>query len=173
MPCASKVNAGYKLRTVRLPCGCRQLCAPLKVTVAGVSICIPSRFVTDFSSIPLGFIKWSKVDIAGVVHDWLYSMSVDGFDRCRADDVWCQLAGSGRHHANPLQRLFGWWGLRLFGCCRYDPRDPREPGTYKCRVTGETHLIPAPADAEPASKGAADGRKTDNRKSQDGPAGSR
>ena len=35
-------------------------------------IVVPEGFVTDFSSDPIGLLDWSKVDVAGVVHDYLY-----------------------------------------------------------------------------------------------------
>jgi hypothetical protein len=147
-----KSNPKKNLRAERLPCGCRRLCADLERCArlfdgTAIKVCVPAGFVTDFSSIPRGLrwiVQWSRVDIAGVVHDWLYRMPCKG-GRHQADAIWRQLARSGRHRANYVQALLGRVGLCLVGWCYYDPRDPKDPGFKTCS-SGEPHEIPRPCD---------------------------
>lgn len=108
-----------RLITLRLPNGRRRLLEPLIVRAAGRTITIPAGFETDYSSIPLGFrnlIHWSRVDIAGVAHDYLYSI---GADRKQADTVWACVAQQGTHHANFVQAALGYAGLRVGGWWAY------------------------------------------------------
>ena len=117
------------LRTERLPNGNRQLVRALTVELPDrTTITVPAGFETDFSSIPWfarWLVDWAKVDIAGVVHDFLYWCPLEAkaahvTSRTCADDIWWELAGTGQHHANAVQRrlgrialwLFGWWALR-------------------------------------------------------------
>ena len=90
-------------------------------------ITIEEGFVTDYSSIPtiLSWVmRWSKVDLAGVVHDWLYR---DGqivfadkcncgskYDRGQADEIWRIMAFSGEYRVTRLQARLGWLFLRCF-----------------------------------------------------------
>ena len=97
--------------------GRRLLLRPFVVKIdAGYLITVPAGFVTDFSSIPSGVgwvMDWSKVDVAGVVHDWLYA---DGsLDRRKADRIWKDIALRGQHSANGLQAWLGRGALLLFG----------------------------------------------------------
>ena len=112
-------NAPAPLQTERLPTGNRMLIRPLVVMLKdGTQITVPCGFETDFSSIPCfarSLIDWSRVDIAGVVHDYLYWCPQDGINRERADAIWQEIAGAGQHHANTAQRWLGWIGLRLCG----------------------------------------------------------
>ena len=111
------------LRTERLSDGTRKLCDSLEVEVPSIhrddppeSIIVAAEFVTDFSSIPTMFqwvVRWSKVDVAGVVHDWLYAQGK--LTRTRADEIWRIVALSGAHRANPLQAYVCWFFLRLCG----------------------------------------------------------
>ena len=77
------------LWTERLSNGERLFLRPLVVNVNGRKITVPAGFITDYSSIPqlaAWYVRWSKVDVAGVVHDWLYvkgSMSKED-----ADQIW-------------------------------------------------------------------------------------
>ena len=107
------------LQIERLPNGNRELIRNLVVKLDdGTTITVPRGFETDFSSIPRvarSFLHWSKVDIAGVVHDFLYWCPQKGISRKRADAIWKELAGAGQHHANCFQRWAGWAGLRLIG----------------------------------------------------------
>lgn len=134
----SYIQNNQRLQTERQDDGDRKLLRDLHLKIDGVDYIIPAGFKTDFSSIPrLGrwLVKWSKVDIAGVVHDWLYRDKYRnyGFDsvfyllpfvgddneghiaRREADWVWYLVALSGEHGANPLQAALGWMGLRLGG----------------------------------------------------------
>ena len=111
------------LWTERLSNGNRALLRDLVVTVeSGDQITVPEGFVTDFSSIPWfgrSLIKWSRVDIAGVVHDYLYWCPQPGVPRLKADAIWREIAGAGEHRANYVQRQLGWLGLVLFGWWAY------------------------------------------------------
>jgi len=105
------------LETRRLRDGTRELLADLTIQLSeDTAITVPRGFVTDYSSIPWIFrfiVRWSKVDIAGVVHDWLYYTG-----RCsqaEADRLWRLIARAGKHRANRLQAWLCWIGLRLGG----------------------------------------------------------
>lgn len=73
------------LQTERLPGGNRKLLRRLVVQLDDDTILtVPKGFETDFSSIPRfarSFIDWSRVDIAGVVHDFLYWCPQEGISR--------------------------------------------------------------------------------------------
>ncbi len=104
------------MQTERMKNGYRRLLRDLVVKVDGELFTIPIETVTDFSSIPwFGrvLVRWSKVDIAGVVHDWLYFTGVTS--RARADKIWRLVAIAGEHHANALQAWIGWFALRVGG----------------------------------------------------------
>lgn len=134
----SYIQNNLYLQVERQGDGDRKLLRDLPLKIDGVDYIVPEGFKTDFSTIPrLGrwLVKWSKVDVAGVVHDWLYRDQYRnyGFDsfwyllpfigtnnegykmRREADWVWYLVALSGKHSANPLQAALGWAGLRLGG----------------------------------------------------------
>jgi len=105
------------LQTERQGDGRRRLLRDLVVEVDGLQITIPAGTLTDFSSIPWYgriLVRWSKVDIAGVVHDWLYQTAFTS--RARADKIWRLVAVAGDHHANAFQAWVGWLALRVGGC---------------------------------------------------------
>ena len=107
---------GNPLHTERLPNGERLLVRDLVVDVEGERIAVPAGTHTDFSSIPSYarfVVRWSKVDIAGVVHDYLYQQQTK--DRAVADQIWREVAQAGQHHANVVQAWLGYVALRLFG----------------------------------------------------------
>lgn len=124
---------GGPLRTERLANGRRRLLRDLVVQVAGEPITVPAGTETDFSSIPwFGriLVRWSRVDVAGVVHDWLYQTG--GTSRARADEIWRLVAIAGEHHANAFQARICWLGLRLGGWYAWDQHrqgDPSHPAT--------------------------------------------
>ena len=114
------------LKTERLRDGKRKLLARLRrdIPLGGdrmISIHVPASFKTDFSSIPQCFawiVRWSKVDVAGVVHDYMYSLASDetrSFNRAEADEAWRAVALRGDHSANRVQARLCWLALRLFG----------------------------------------------------------
>ena len=70
-------------------------------------------FKTDYSSDPIGLLDWSKVDVAGVVHDYLYRDP--GTTRWQADWIWFKIARSGKWKCSLLTACLGWLGMRLFG----------------------------------------------------------
>ena len=128
----SKVDPKYPLKVKRLPDGNRELIDPLKVTglrtrlpravdaddgeVTQGTVFVNAGFVTDYSSIPTklhGFVRWSKVDIAGVVHDFLYRNT--NCPRIEADAIWRELARSGGHCAGRFQAWVAWVMLCGFG----------------------------------------------------------
>ena len=109
---------GGALQTERRPDGKRKLLRELQVRIGGQRITVPCEFVTDFSSIPTllhWVVRWSRVDVAGVVHDFLYARGT--LNRSEADGVWFKVARSGEHRANLLQAAACWAALRLFGWC--------------------------------------------------------
>ena len=126
---------GEPLQTMRWPDGSRVLLKPLVVEVLGYRIRIENDddFKTDFSSMPFfgrWFVRWSKVDVAGVVHDWLYrtvgkgSVSNEAHEgknlrnnitQKEADEIWRLIALSGNHRANLVQAWVCWSVLRLAG----------------------------------------------------------
>ena len=138
----SKIVPGYELQVERLPRGknrkllrhlkVRNICTTLTtVTVKHLrpgggsngavdgsagTIDVFSGFTTDYSSIPTllhWFVSWWKVDVAGVVHDFLYRDT--NCPRDTADAVWRELALSGRSCASSFQAWVCWVMLRGFG----------------------------------------------------------
>jgi len=109
------------LQTERLANGRRRLLRDLIVEVQGERYTVPAGTETDFSTIPWfgrAFVHWSKVDVAGVVHDWLYQSGY--ISRRRADTVWRLVALAGVHHANQFQAWAGWAALRIGGWYAWD-----------------------------------------------------
>ena len=94
------------LQTERLGNGHRKLLRTLTIKVDEQYISVPENTQTDYSSIPwFGrmLVRWSKVDIAGVVHDWLYARGKlvnEPILRSKADEIWRIVALAGDHHAN-------------------------------------------------------------------------
>ena len=115
---------GGQLRTERLNNGKRRLLCELQVSIELTqinqtlpnSVTVEPDFVTDFSSIPTPcqwIVRWSKVDIAGVVHDWLYAKG--SLNRAQSDEIWRKIAVSGQHSANTVQAYICWIGIRIGG----------------------------------------------------------
>ena len=106
------------LQVERLCDGRRKLTRQFKYTVGSEPFCVPAGFVTNYSSLPWGtrwFIHWTRVDIAGVLHDYLYSDKKREYSRLRADWVWLRVALSGCRRAFPHQAVLGLIALLLFG----------------------------------------------------------
>ena len=79
-----------------------------------ITVC--KDFPTNYSSIPAPcrpLVHWSKVDVAGVVHDHLYKEQK--LSRADDDHLWWLLARSGKWRADPIQAWLGWLALRGFG----------------------------------------------------------
>jgi hypothetical protein len=111
-----------RLRTERLADGKRELLAELRRESCGVTIVVPEGFPTDFSSIPFWarfVVRWSRVDVAGVVHDWCYHVGLQDESgrpsRALSDKIWRDIAQRGQSRANPLQAWVCWTGLWLGG----------------------------------------------------------
>ncbi len=111
---------GDPLQVERLPNGRRVLMRDLEVHVnehrGWKPITVTKGFDTDYSSIPTLLswgVRWSRVDIAGVVHDWLYRYGQ--ISRKDADEVWWLVARRGESCANRLQAWLCWLALRGFG----------------------------------------------------------
>lgn len=120
------------LRTERLEDGRRRLLRDLVVQVDGQHLTVPGDTRTDYSSIPWfgrAVVRWSKVDIAGVVHDWLYQTG--SMSRARADRIWRLVAIAGDHHANALQAWLCWAALRIGGWIAWN--------RHRIRNAGETN----------------------------------
>ena len=104
------------LQTERLANGDRKLLRDLVVEVESRVITVNEGFASNFSSIPWFarfVVRWSRVDVAGVVHDKLYAST--GYTRAEADRVWRRIAMSGEHRANAVQAWTCWVGLRIAG----------------------------------------------------------
>ena len=107
---------GDMMQTERRDDGKRFLLRDLHLEIEGDPIRIPAGTITDFSSIPWYgriLVRWSKVDIAGVVHDWCYQTGASS--RARADAIWRLVAMAGTYHANAFQAWVGWLALRVGG----------------------------------------------------------
>lgn len=108
--------------------GYRRLLRKFTIKIDSKVITVPEGMVTDYSSIPrFGrlFLRWSRVDIAGVIHDWLYKTG--DYSRSEADRIWRIVAMEGDHCANGIQAWGGWVLLRLFGWYIWNKcRDDRE-----------------------------------------------
>ena len=122
------------LRVERLPDGRRKLRRPLRVDVSPTAdgsniITVGASFRTDYSSLPWGLrwlVNWDRVDIAGVVHDYLYRTAPSFTYRTRWETelAWFRIARSGGHGANRLQAALGLVGLYL-GACWVQPARPK------------------------------------------------
>jgi Protein of unknown function (DUF1353) len=116
----STVTSG-PLQTERMADGKRKLLRILDMQIGEDLLSIENGFETDYSSIPwFGrfVVRWSKVDVAGVVHDWLYINGMVGDDiisRKFADRIWRITAASGSHRANAVQAWICWMSLRIGG----------------------------------------------------------
>ena len=129
---------GDSMQTERRDDGRRILLRDLEVEIEGDPIIIPAGTITDFSSIPWYgriLVRWSKVDIAGVVHDWLYQTG--DTSRARADEIWRLVAVSGDHSANAIQARIGYLALRIGGWFVWN-RYRQD----KCDTTTEDELKP-------------------------------
>lgn len=106
------------LETIRLNDGTRRLLRPLIWDDGIIRVEVPTGTLTDFSSVPrfaTPFMpRWSKLDLAGTLHDYLYQV---GYDRFLADAIWYTVVrqGTGRRGAAKL----GWAALRLVGWIAY------------------------------------------------------
>lgn len=112
----SYVQSGSELQVKRLPGGRRELLEEFTVVVKDRTIIVPKGFDTDYSSIPIWAawtMHWTKVDVAGVIHDWLYRC--EGVCRSEEDKIWYLIARSGKHRANQVQAFLGWLALRVAG----------------------------------------------------------
>ena len=119
----SRVLGPHPLRTERCPDAKRKLLRGITVCVASTAcrekktgevdrISVPKGFITDYSSVPSigrALIPWFQVDVAGVVHDYLYSSSSTAkyprVSRRDADEYWRRIACSG---GDPRVRLVAW-----------------------------------------------------------------
>ena len=133
---------GKMMQTERMADGRRRLLRDLLVEIEGEPVTIPADTRTDFSSIPwFGrmLVRWSKVDIAGVVHDWYYQTGTT--TRSRADAVWRIVAMAGTHRANAFQAWVGWFALRVGGGIAWHRyRNQNKPDT-----TSRDDFKPVPA----------------------------
>ena len=98
---------------------------------SGDQITVDAGFPTDYSSIPAPcrpIVHWSKVDVAGVVHDHLYKAQ----QRSRRDDdyIWWLLARAGKWRADPIQAWLCWLALRGFGWTSRPGGRQFNPGWY-------------------------------------------
>lgn len=111
-------ESGKHLETRRLSNGKRLLLSDLKRNIDGDDWKVPEGFETDFSTIPqvaAWVVRWSRVDYAGTIHDYLYSAQPKSITRRRADRIWRIVAMRGEHGANRIQGWVCWLALRGFG----------------------------------------------------------
>ena len=111
------------MQTERLSNGERRLLRDLTISTDRGQFTVPAGFESNFSSIPQIFawiVRWSKVDYAGVIHDFGYIEQT--MDRETADWLWYQTAISGEHRANKLQAFICWSALRIFSGPFWDRR---------------------------------------------------
>jgi len=112
---------GENLQAERMPDGTRRLLRDLVYRVKGELVNVPADTCTDFSTIPWPgrwLVEWNRVDLAGVIHDYMYQTGVP--DRARADEAWRLVAMNGQHRANAFQAWTGWIVLRLGGRRAWD-----------------------------------------------------
>jgi len=99
--------------------GRRQLKRALIYRIDGIQYVVPSGFITDYSSLPAlyrPFVRFDRVDYAGVVHDCAYKTRFGGnMKRKQADALWRAIAMHGSNGANWAQAWSGYVGLRIGG----------------------------------------------------------
>jgi hypothetical protein len=107
------------LQCERLPDGRRVLLRDLKIRVDADVIKVPEGFVTDFSSWPrfLPGPNFSKIDVAGVVHDALFRWGRIGESKdsrkvgyVEANQIWFKVARAGGHDDARASWLGAWVG---------------------------------------------------------------
>ncbi len=91
-----------------------------------VRVTVEQGFTTDFSSVPSRLESFmpggSKLDRAGIVHDWLYRQRPFSDERrALADRVWRRIAA---HDAGRYSAWKGWLGLRMLGWIAYGENNP-------------------------------------------------
>lgn len=113
------------LQVERLPNGRRKLLRPLMVEVDGDIIVVPTGFVTDYSSWPrfLPGPRFSKIDVAGVVHDALFRWGRIGESKdarkvgyVEANRIWYKVARAGSHDDAKASWLGAWLGRAGLFC---------------------------------------------------------
>lgn len=112
------------MQTERMPNGDRKLLKELIFEIEGKQYRIEKGYITDYSTIPFFgrfVVRWSKVDLAGVLHDWLYEKG--SLSKREADKLWRTVARSGKHRANCLQAGICWFGLFIGAWCAWIKHD--------------------------------------------------
>jgi hypothetical protein len=116
------------LKTERLDNGkgTRKLLSDIVVAVStpdfdGI-IVVPKGFETDFSSLPWfvrGSVNWVKVDMAGVIHDWLYTKGCPiNIKRIVKDEIWMLASYTGSPSVSKYVAKIMYYGLRAGGEAR-------------------------------------------------------
>ena len=147
----SRVDPSTPLIVKRLNNGRRLLLRDLRVNIAKegsgeVWFEVPKGFDTDYSSLSWfgrPIVHWSKVDVAGVVHDYVYTRAgadaakQQGFSgRLALDNIWYRIAIAGRHGASPWQAGICRFFIRMFGCFSYLKRRGTPLSLEGCRCGG-------------------------------------
>lgn len=107
------------LQTERMSSGSRKLLRDYIIKLEDCTFTIDAESETDFISLPSfgrWVIRWSKTDIAGVLHDALYHDAL--VTRREADWAWYVVARAGddpKTRSNWLQAVICWTVLRLAG----------------------------------------------------------
>lgn len=112
----------------RLDDGSRKIITPWRYrdSILGTVI-VPVGFVTDYSSVPhrLSWLMppWWKIDLAGILHDYLYrERAFTAARRKRADVAWATVAAAQGNSSYSVSK--GYYGLRAFGWTSYGERNP-------------------------------------------------
>lgn len=134
---------GKPLQVERSTKGQRVTLRDLSYCWRGEVFKVPAGFTTDYSSYPLAFLyflvpvliwffdasplwgwtlllipHWSRVDLAGIFHDWAWRSGAMSF--MKANLLWLHIATSGAHRANLAQGVAGFLGLSTFGLVVYE-----------------------------------------------------
>ncbi|MGH1540052.1 MAG: DUF1353 domain-containing protein [Arenicella sp.] len=104
---------------------------------SGNSIVVPVGFVTDFTSVPVGFRflipKWGRYGKAAVIHDWLYWDQPAGMFQEQADEI--MLEAMQVLQVSPLKEWFIHNAVKWFGHYAW------EKNTF-LKQQGENRVLP-------------------------------
>ena len=147
---SSRVDPTTPLVVMRLNNG-RLLLGRLKVNIAPKGakpkawLTVPKGFDTGYSSLSWfgrPVVHWSKLDVACMVHDYLYirngasAAKKLGFtSRLSVDNVWYRIGIAGQHGARPWPARICWFFTRVFGRCAYRKRQGTPLSLDECGCT--------------------------------------
>ena len=98
------------------------------VHIDKTAVTVPAGFITDGASVPRAF-WWLCAPVAGpfgeaaLVHDWMYNIRSNFWDRAFADKCLCEI---GRYRgANLIRARAVWLGVRLWGWMYFKKKDSK------------------------------------------------